>query len=135
VFLLYSCPCKCFLFFIGGSVKMRDFAFFLHLLSHLSPGFGNGCTSSGERLSLLCPKIPYATWVLAKGTEISWLGSPFFIGVRDEGSKSSSLKTSCVNGHIPDLAKLPLYSLQKKKLDMQHLSMMLGHGLLLLYHD
>jgi len=114
---------------------MRDFAFFLHLLSHLSPGFGNGCTSSGERLSLLCPKIPYATWVLAKGTEISWLGSPFFIGVRDEGSKSSSLKTSCVNGHIPDLAKLPLYSLQKKKLDMQHLSMMLGHGLLLLYHD
>jgi len=79
---------------------------------------------------LLCPEIPYATQVLAKGTEIS-----FFVRVRDEGSKSSSLKASCVNGQIPDLAKLPLYSLQKKKLEMQHLSMMPGHGLLLLYQD
>jgi len=84
---------------------------------------------------MLCPKIPYATQVLAKGTEIFWLGSPFFIAVRDDGSKFSSLKTGCVNGHIPDLAKLLLYSLQKKKLCMQHLSMMPGHGLLLLYQD
>jgi len=73
--------------------------------------------------------------VLAKGTEISWLGSSFFIGIRDDGSKSSSPKTSCVNGHIPDLAKLLLYSLQKKKLDMQHLSVIPGHGFLLLYQD
>ena len=140
-------PLQCFFFidalanascslwpFIGESVKMRDLTSFLCLLSHLSSGFGNGHTSSGERLFLLCPKIPYAIWVLAKGTEISWLGSPFFIRIRD-GSKSSSLKTSCVNGHIPDLEKLPLYSLQKKKLDMQHLSMMPGQGLLLLYQD
>ena len=45
---------------------MQIFTFFLCLLSHLGPGFGNGCTTSGERLSLLVPEISRATGMLAE---------------------------------------------------------------------
>lgn len=68
MFLLYSFSCKCFVFnvtLIKESVKMGNFAFFLCLLSHLTPSFGNSSTSFGERLSLLCAKIPYTIGVLA----------------------------------------------------------------------
>jgi len=91
--------------FIGESVKIWKFAFFLCPLSHLCPGFANGRTSYGERLSLLVPEISRATGVLAEGTWISWLRSSFPIGVTDDGSKSSSLKASLENCHIPGLAK------------------------------
>ena len=64
--------------FIEESAKMRDFTFFLCLLSHFGPGFGNGRTSSGEGLSLLVREISLATGVVAEGTGISWLRSSFF---------------------------------------------------------
>ena len=83
---------------------MQDFTFFLCLLSHLGPCFGNGFTSS-KRLSLLVPEISRSTGALAKGTGISWLWSSFSIGITDDGSQSSSLKASLENGHIPSLAK------------------------------
>jgi hypothetical protein len=66
---------------------MRVFTFFLCLLSHLGPGFWNGCMTSGERLSLLVPEISRATEVLAKRTGISYLRSSFSISVRDDGSE------------------------------------------------
>ena len=50
---------------------MRDFTFFLCLLSHHGTGFGNGRTSSGERLSLLVPEISPITGVLAEGTGVA----------------------------------------------------------------
>ena len=65
---------------------MRDFTFFLCLLPHLGPGFGNGCTSSGERLSLLFPEISRGIGVHAEGTEISCLRNSCSIGVKDDGS-------------------------------------------------
>jgi hypothetical protein len=52
-------------------VRMRDLTFLLCLLSNLSPGFGNGRTSSGEILFLLVPEISHVTGVLAEGTGIS----------------------------------------------------------------
>ena len=59
---------------------MQDLIFFLCLMSHLGPpGFGNGCTSFGERVSLLVPEISCATGLLAEGTVISWLGSSFLV--------------------------------------------------------
>jgi len=70
---------------------------------------------------LLVPEISHATGVLAEGTETFWLRSNYSIGVTDDGSKSSSLKESFENGHVPGLAKAPLYSSQEKKLDVQHL--------------
>jgi hypothetical protein len=81
IFLLYSRPCKYFFSIVilnGESVKMRDFTFSLCLLSRFGQGFGNGRTSSGERISLLFPEISRATGVLAEGTEISWLQRSFF---------------------------------------------------------
>jgi hypothetical protein len=85
---------------------MRDSIFFLRLLSHLGPGSGKGRTTSGERLSLLVPEISRATGVLVEGTGISCLRSSFYIGVRDDGPKSSSPKASLENGQIPGLAKV-----------------------------
>jgi len=66
---------------------MQEFTVFLCLLSHLGPGFGNGRTTSGERLSLLVPEISHATGVLAEGTGISCLQSSFSTSVTDDGSK------------------------------------------------
>jgi hypothetical protein len=100
--------------FIGESVKMRDFTLFLCLLSHFGPGFGNGHTFSGERLSLLVPEISHATGVLAEGTGIPWLRGNFSISVTNDGSKSSSLKSSFENDHVPGLANLLLHSSQEK---------------------
>jgi hypothetical protein len=92
---------------------MRDFTFFLCLLSHIGPGFGNGHTSSGERPSLLVPETSHATGLLAEGTEIFWLKGYFFsIGVTNDGSISSSLEASLENGQIPGLAYMQLYSSQ-----------------------
>jgi len=54
---------------------------------------------------LLAKEISHATGVLAEGTEISCLRSNFSIGVTDDCSKSSSLKASFENGHVPGLAK------------------------------
>jgi len=89
---------------------MLDFTFFLCLLSHILPGFGDGCTSFDERLPVLVPEISRATGVLAEGTENSRLQSSFSIGVTDDGSKSSSLKASLENGQIPGLAHKQFYS-------------------------
>jgi hypothetical protein len=57
----------------------------------------------------------------------------FFGGITDDGSKSSSMKASLENGNIRAQQNLLTYSSQYKKLDMQHLSMMPGHGLFSLY--
>jgi hypothetical protein len=118
LFLYFLAPLLCFFFaaavasvscsvrsFIEESVKMRDFTFFLCLLSHLGPGFWMARTSSGERLSLLFPEISYPTAVLAEGTEISWLRSSLAVGATNDGSKSSSLKASLEKGHTPGLPK------------------------------
>jgi hypothetical protein len=64
---------------------MRDFTFFLCLLSHLGQCFGKVRTSTGERLFLLVPEISRAAGVLAEGTEISWLGGPLSVGVKNDG--------------------------------------------------
>jgi hypothetical protein len=100
---------------------MCDFIFFFCLLSHLGPRFGNGRTYSGERLSLLVPEISHSTGVLEEVTEISWLRSNFSIGVTDDGSKSSSLKASFENGHVPGLAKAAVIFFAGKELEVQHL--------------
>ena len=84
---------------------MRDITFFLCLQSHLCPGSGRGRTSSGKRLSLPDPEISHATGVLAEGTVISRSGSSLSVGLPTSGSKSSSLKASLENGHIPGLVK------------------------------
>jgi len=54
---------------------------------------------------LLVPEISHATGVLAEGIGISCLRSNFSIGVTGDCSKSSSLKASFENGHVPGLAK------------------------------
>ena len=54
---------------------------------------------------MLVPEISHATGVLAEGTEISFLSSNFSTGVRADCSKSSSLKASFENGHVPGLEK------------------------------
>jgi hypothetical protein len=76
----YSCPCKCLVqcnHLLHNLLKCNPFIFCLCLMSHLGPGFGNGCTSSGERVSLLVTETSCATGVLAKGRVSSWLGSSF----------------------------------------------------------
>ena len=97
----------------------------LHLLplsrSHLRPGFGNGRTFSSESPSLLISEISHVTGMLAEGTEISCLLSNFSIGVTDDSSKSSSLKASFENGHVPGLAKAAVIFFARNKLDVKHL--------------
>ena len=90
--------------FIEESVKMRDFTFFLCLLSYLGPGFGNGRTSSNEGPSLLVREISRATGVVAEGTGISRLRRSIFHR-RNRWWLKILVKASLDNGNIPGLAK------------------------------
>jgi len=63
------------------------------------------------------PEISRVTGMLTLGTAIAWLRIYFSIGVTDEGSKSSTLKSSHVNFHIKFLAKAAFIFFAIKKLD------------------